>query len=96
MLSDLKHETKFLLLGASVDALLHHTAPVLVAGYFNTFLDHCFVNELVVIRFPSEENLLNDVIAIDVLGQVLYSFLQITGQELYLIRLLHDLYDLLD
>ena len=56
-----------LLLGRvrGVDALLHDTAAVHVAGNLSTVLDHGIVDELFVPGLPRVQDLLYHVIAID-------------------------------
>lgn len=66
MLRYLSCESGFLFRVGTVDALLHHAAAMLVAGYLHALVNHCIIDELIVSGFPSLENLLDDMIAIDV------------------------------
>lgn len=66
--------------GTSVDALLHYTAAVFVAGNFYAFCNHGLVDELVVKRSPSEEDFLNYMIAVNVFCKLLHSVFQKAGE----------------
>ena len=81
---------------ASVNALLHDTAAVFVTGYLHALLHHGIVDELRVLFLPRLQDLLNHVVAVDVLCQRSHLVLQVTNQQLDLLRLLDYLDDLLD
>jgi uncharacterized MnhB-related membrane protein len=81
---------------SSIDALLHDAAPVLVASYLGALLHHSFVYELVVLWLPCEEDLLDDVVAVDVFSQLSHLSFQVLTEHLDLVRRLDDLDYLLD
>lgn len=96
VLSYLRSEGYPLLQVRPVYALLHHTTPVLVTCYLHTLVYHRFVNELVVLWFPGEEYLLDDVVAVDIFCQLLDFVLEETDKEFNLIGLLDGFDDFLD
>ena len=61
---------------STVDTLLHHTTSMFVASNLYTLLDHGIIDELVELRLPCEENLLNHMVSIDVLGKLPNLFFQ--------------------
>jgi hypothetical protein len=68
VLSNLHCQSLSLARRSSVNAFLHNTAAMLVAGNINTFVNHGIIYELVVLWYPCEEYLLYYVISIDVLS----------------------------
>lgn len=52
-----------------INALLHNAAAVLVTRDLHALFNHCIVNELVALWTPGEQNLLDHMISIYVLGK---------------------------
>ena len=96
VLSDFKHQTHLLANLSPVDALLHHTASMFVASNLNTLADHSIIDKLVELRFPCLKNLLNYMIAIYIFSKLPNSILEERRKQVYMLRLLYNLNDLLD
>ena len=80
MLSNLGSQFLLLLCVRPIYALLHDAAPVLVARNLHALPHHGFVYELVMLRLPREEDLLDHVVTVDVFCQLLDLVLEETGE----------------
>ena len=93
---DLKHETHFLVIFSTIDALLHNTATMLVACNLHTLVDHSIIDELIELRLPCEQNFLNHMVSIYIFSKFFDSIFKKRREKLYMLGFLDNLYNLLN
>ena len=79
-----------------VDALLHDTAAVLVAGYFDALGAHFIENKLGVVWLPAFEYFLDHVVSVNIPAQLLDNRSEIALEHVEVLLLRDDLYQLLN
>ena len=75
-----KHKALLLGFVSRIYALLHNAATMLMASYLDNILFEVIVDELLILWGPCTQNLLNNMIAIDVMCQRYEVFDQIFAQ----------------
>ena len=81
---------------SSVNTLLHDAAAVLVTCNFYTLVYHGIVQELIVLRWPALEDLLNDMVAIDIFTHFFDSVFEVVTQHLKVNLFRNDFNNLLN
>jgi hypothetical protein len=96
MLGNLGGKFDLLLLVGPIDALLHDAASVFVTSNLHTLIDHCIVDELVVLGGPATQYFLNHVVPVNIFSKFPHFGLQVITQLLDVLGLFHCFYYLLD
>lgn len=96
MFRNLSREVNPLFRISSIYTLLHDTTSMFVTSYFSALFHHSFINELVMFRFPSEEDFLNDMITIDIFCEFSHFAFQVFTQHFDLMREFDYLNDFLN
>ena len=77
-------------MSASIDALLHDTAAMLMTSYWLTKSNHGIKNELVILVVPREKYFLYHMITIYVFTKFLHLIFQMANQSIKVNRFLND------
>ena len=89
-------QLNLLLRTRSVNALLHDTAPMLVAGNLSALVHHCVKDKLVVLGRPRGEEFLYDMVPIYVLSQLSDSVSVVRNEHVDVLLALGNFDDFLD